>query len=233
MSFQGKYQVLNPLGDGECQSFRARQVSSGGMVILHHLAARQASSRQPDLPSLVFSFLRNAPPDRSRQLLDMGEEEGRIWVATVDSPECLDLRRWLLSGLEPQGGGAGNALTAEGRIGPGSPDSRHVFNAEALRKAWSVRDNAPAAPGPLSAPPGVPPPEKNPGALTPPPDTPSVPSHADNDGAAPSVVGFWEKFSKADPPVHAEPVPTPPAGRKEVEVPSAAPQGTAVFFPQR
>jgi len=229
VSFQGKYQILSALGEGECQSFRARQISSGRMVILHHLAARQASSRQPDLPSLVFSFLRNATPEKSRELLDMGEEEGRIWVATVDSPDCLDLRRWLLSGLEPPPGGAGNALTAEGRIGPGDPDSRHVFNAEALRKAWSVRDGAPASPVP---PPAISPAEESPGADIPPPETEFAPSQITEEGAH-SVVGFWEKFSEAGPSEPAAPAPKSPAGPKNAEAPSAAPQGTAMFFPQR
>lgn len=229
MSFQGKYQILTALGEGESQSFRARQVSSGRMVILHHLAAGQASSRQPDLPSLVFSFLRNATPEKSRELLDMGEEEGRIWVATVDSPECLDLRRWLLSGLEPPPGGAGNALTAEGRIGPGDPDSRHVFNAEALRKAWSVRDGAPASSAPPQA---ISPAVESPGADIALPETASAPSQVTEEGA-PSVVGFWEKFSEAGPSEHAAPASKPPAGPKNAEAPSAAPEGTAMFFPQR
>ncbi len=99
MSFQGKYEILSTLSEGEAKSYRAKKISSGRPVILHHLAANQATAAQPDLASLIFKFLRAASKEASRNFLDMGDEEGRVFIVTADVPECLNLRQWLQSGI--------------------------------------------------------------------------------------------------------------------------------------
>ncbi len=99
MSFQGKYEILSTLNEGEAKSYRARQISSGRPVILHHLAANRPATAQPDLASLVFKFLRAASKEASRNFLDMGDEEGRIFIVTADVPECLNVRQWLQSAI--------------------------------------------------------------------------------------------------------------------------------------
>jgi hypothetical protein len=230
VSFQGKYQILASLGAGEAQSFRARQHSSGRSVILHYFAVYQAPARQPDLPSLIFSFLRNAAAERSQQLLDMGEDEGHIIVVTADAPECRDLRQWLESGLEPQVEEEGNAHPADVPSGPAKPASTYVFNTEALRQAWSSREDIPAAPASLTAHPAVPPPNEGPDDLLPPAKDSAAP-FLNTEFGQPSVVRFWEKFSEADAAEHPAPVPMPSAGLKNADVRSGVPQGTAFFLP--
>ena len=97
MDFQGRYQILEMLVDGEARTFKARQTSSGRTVLLHQLWAERTPPHQPDLATLVFGFLRRATADEMKVLIDMGEEAGRVFVVTEDLPMFHDLRRWLQS----------------------------------------------------------------------------------------------------------------------------------------
>ena len=97
MDFQGRYQILEMLRDGEARTFKARQTSSGRIVLLHQLWVERTPANQPDLASLVFGFLRRATAEEMKSLIDMGEEESRVFVVTEDLPGCQDLRRWLQS----------------------------------------------------------------------------------------------------------------------------------------
>ena len=97
MDFQGRYQILEMITDGEARTFKARQTSSGRTVLLHQLWVERTPPHQPDLASLVFGFLRRATADEMKVLIDMGEEGGRVFVVTEDLPIFLDLRQWLRS----------------------------------------------------------------------------------------------------------------------------------------
>jgi len=97
MDFQGRYQILEMLNDGEARTFKALQTSTGRSVLLHQLWVERTPPNQPDLPSLVFGFLRHASADEMKTLVDMGEEEGRVFVVTEDQPVFQDLRQWLQS----------------------------------------------------------------------------------------------------------------------------------------
>ena len=97
MDFQGRYQILEMLRDGEARTFKALQTSSGRIVLLHQLWVERTPPNQPDLASLVFGFLRRATAEEMKSLVDMGEEESRVFVVTEDLPGCQDLRQWLQS----------------------------------------------------------------------------------------------------------------------------------------
>ncbi len=147
MSFQGKYEILSTLGEGESKSYRARQISSGRPVILHHLRADRTATAQPDLANLVFEFLRTASKEASRNFLDMGDEEGRIFIVTADAPECLDLRKWLQAGIGVPAGNDGTPDDAK------NVQLTHNFTTDALRQLArsAMGVPAPASPGPPSA----------------------------------------------------------------------------------
>ena len=97
MDFQGRYQILEMLSDGEARTFKALQTSSGRIVLLHQLYQERTPPNQPDLASLVFGFLRRATAEEMKSLVDMGEEASRVFVVTEDLPGCQDLRQWLQS----------------------------------------------------------------------------------------------------------------------------------------
>ena len=101
MSFQGKYQQLSALSDGESQTFRAVQVSTGRQVLIHQLTAGKVPPQQPDLASLIFKFLRSASEEDSRKLLDMGDEDGRVFVVTEDVACDMDDLAGLLYDCRP------------------------------------------------------------------------------------------------------------------------------------
>ena len=97
MEFQGRYQILELLNDGEAKTFRARQTSSGRAVLVHQLWTERTPPNQPDLASMFSSFLRRATAEEMKVLIDMGEDAGRVFVVTQDLPIFLDLRQWLQS----------------------------------------------------------------------------------------------------------------------------------------
>jgi hypothetical protein len=217
VSFQGKYRILSVLSEGECQSFRALQISSGRPVLLHHLAAGRTPSPQPDLASLIFRFLRSASAEEGRHFLDMGEDEGRMFVVTADVPECQDLRKWLQSVTEAQAGKEGDAQPAEETPGPGSIEFTRGFTTEALRQVSGSPASAPAppSPGPRAEQPVVPTPEKSPDALKPPAETPAASSEVTDSGAT-DFTAFWEKSSREKSPEALKPPPDIPAASSEV-----------------
>ncbi len=219
MSFQGKYEVLSALSEGEVQSFRARQVSSGRLVLVHHLAAGHTPGLQPDLASLVFLFLRRASVEQSRHLLDMGEDEGRIYIVTADAPECLNLRKWLQLVPEAPAEKGGESQPGEEAPSPADLNTTTAFNAEALRVLFSP-PSAPVSPssGPL-VPPVVSTSEESHNALEPPDDIPAASSEAPESGTT-AFFEFWENASVGDLAGHPTPTPTPPTSEPSPESPS-------------
>ena len=150
MSFQGKYQQLSALSDGESQTFRAVQVSTGRQVLIHQLTAGKVPPQQPDLASLIFKFLRSASEEDSRKLLDMGDEDGRVFVVTADVPACLDLRQWLLAATDPQPGKPAEPPPAEKTPSLEDIGATRGYTTEAMKEALrsAQKPPAPAAPAP-------------------------------------------------------------------------------------
>jgi len=234
MSFQGKYRILSALSEGEVRLFRALQISSGRQVLVHHLTEGHAAAVQPDLASLIFRFLRSASVKQSRDLLDMGEDEGRIFVVTADVPECLDLRKWLKSVPEPPAEKDGEPQPSEETPSPTTLDSTTAFTAEALRVLFSPKSTpAPSSPELLAAPPAVSNPEESPGVSEPPAEQPAELSDEVPDAGPAAFVEFWESASVADHPGHPTPVFMPPIEEKSVEGSSEAlviPEVSAEFL---
>jgi len=160
MDFQGRYQILEMLTDGEARTFKARQTSSGRTVLLHQLWVERTPPHQPDLASLVFGFLRRASAEDMKVLIDMGEEGGRVFVVTEDLPVFHDLRQWLQSAAgtpetagkasvskpapsaDARGGGVTRGLTSQSRQeSPASPD--------AMQRLTSPKGPKPPIPPPL------------------------------------------------------------------------------------
>lgn len=57
MSFLEKYHVVSMLGAGETNSFRAQEISTGRHVVVHQLVSGQPSPQQPDLMSMIYTYL--------------------------------------------------------------------------------------------------------------------------------------------------------------------------------
>jgi len=159
MDFQGRYQILEMLTDGEARTFKARQTSSGRTVLLHQLWVERTPPHQPDLASLVFGFLRRASAEEMKVLIDMGEEAGRVFVVTEDLPMFHDLRQWLQS--------ASGAPEAAGKTSVSKPASSADASAGGVSRGLpsKTRQESPASPDatqPLTSPkvrkPPIPPP---------------------------------------------------------------------------
>jgi hypothetical protein len=230
VSFQGKYRVQTALGDGETKSFRGLENSSGRPVLIHHVVPDRTPPNQPDLASLILKFLRTATSKESENFLDMGEEEGRLFVVTADVPECLDLRKWLQS--------AGGWLTGEKRDHPASPEAAtgsedlgftQAYTTEVLRQLARCLAN-PSETAPAQSPPPQPAPpsrEKGPGILIPAPEIPAPTVNATLSGSQ-GFAGFWDKSSRSDPSGHPASIsapPSPPGGAGDPSIFSEATQG--------
>lgn len=229
MSFQGKYQVLSALSEGEVRLFRAVQISSGRPVLVHHLAAGHTPAPKPDLASLIFLFLQTASTEQARHLLDMGEDDGRIFVVTADVPECLDLRKWLQLTPEAPAEKGGEPQPAEEAPRPEEPDTTTAFDSETLRVLHSPpSEPVPPSAEPLAAPPDIPNPENGLGDLEPPAEITAASFEAPESGPA-TFVEFWETASLSDLAGHPTPIPTPTHSGISPEVPSEVPEVSPEF----
>ena len=110
MSFLEKYHVVSMLGAGETNSFRAQEVGTGRHVVVHQLVSGQPSLQQPDLMSMIYTYLPGEGTPGTEHFLDSGQEENRIFIVTSDVPECLSLRGWLQYIADSQGGAAAPVL---------------------------------------------------------------------------------------------------------------------------
>ena len=235
MSFQGKYQILSALSDGESQSSRAKQISSGRPVLVHHLAAGRTPPDQPDLASLVFKFLRSATAEESRNLLDMGEDEGRIFVVTADVPACLDLRQWLQSVTEAHAGEEDDAQrAAHGTLDSGNLDFTRTFTTEALRQVARLLVSASVRPSPepMAPPPAVSAPDKSPRVIIPPPEVPAASSEF-ADSTPRNFAGLWEMASPSNLSGHPASLPMPPPSLSGSEGPLDIPEVGAESLSRR
>src|ERR1019366_9571914 len=97
MSFLEKYYVVSLLAEGETKSFRAQEIKTGKPVLLHQLLRERTAPGEPDLASMVFKNIPGTGAPGSEHFVDMGQDDGRVFIVTADVPNCLDLRRWLQS----------------------------------------------------------------------------------------------------------------------------------------
>ena len=235
MSFQGKYEILSALNDGESQSFRALQISSGRPVLVHHLVAGRSPSGQADLASLIFKFLRTASTEEGRHLLDMGEDEGRVFVVTADVPECQDLRTWLLAVTEAHSEqGVDDPPAGSEMPDSGNLDFTRTFTTEALRQVSRLSASLPvsASQAPSAVPKAVPAPEKSPGIPVPPAVLPAAPAGSAGDGMI-DFAGFWEKSSPVNLPGSPASKPPPIPSPFGLEDSSEVPEVTAEYLSRR
>src|ERR1035438_8370537 len=112
MSFLEKYHVVSMLGAGEANSFRAQEISTGRHVVVHQLVSGQPSVQQPDLMSMIYTYLPGEGTPGTEHFLDSGQEEDRIFIVTSDVPGCLSLRGWLQFIADSRGGAAAPAPVA-------------------------------------------------------------------------------------------------------------------------
>ena len=103
MSFLEKFQIVSNVGAAETNTFRAQEILTGRPVLVHQIMNVQTSSIQPDLMSLVYTYLPGAGTSGTEHFLDSGEDDDCIYIVTSDVPECLDLRQWLQFIADSQG----------------------------------------------------------------------------------------------------------------------------------
>src|SRR5579863_8878345 len=113
MSFLKNYYVVSLLAEGETKSFRAQEIATGRTVLLHQLLRERTVSGQPDLASMVLKNIPGTGAPGSEHFVDMGQDDGRVFVVTADVPDCLDLRRWLRSLESTQGTPQPSATVAQ------------------------------------------------------------------------------------------------------------------------
>ena len=236
VSFQGKYEILSALSDGESQSFRALQISSGRPV------TRSPSCRRSNsLPATRFGFIDLQVS--SQRIRRRGSEFSRYgrrgWPHLCGDGGCAGMFR--PSPMAPVGdrgasGKEGDAQpAAEGTPDLGSIEFTRNFTTEALRQfsRFPVSEPVPPSPGPRAAQPPVPPPEKSPGDLIPPSEIPAA-SPEDTDHGPTEFTGFWEKYSPANPAsTPGTPIPTPPTSPKSSDGPSEVPEVTGGLLSRR
>jgi len=253
MDFQGRYQLLEILSDGDARTFKAIQISSGRSVLLHHLWAERTPPNQPDLASLVFRFLRHASADEMKVLVDMGEEGGRVYVVTEDLPAFQDLRQWLESragGPEIAGKPSVMRPAASGEAAPRGAAGELPTQARQKSLISPAGTKLPFTPTKAAQPPVAPPPpskaEPEPGEFTrvffakdelkpqptrpasAPPAKPSTPSplEAEKTRKSQPAAPFEVAFEPTQQPRRG---PIPPAGEKPLppSPPAPGPQGEA------
>jgi hypothetical protein len=227
VSLQDKYRIQSALNDGESQSFRAVEISSGRSVLIHRLGTGRTPPGQPDLAFLIFKFLRSASTEQSRYLLEMGEDEGRIFVVTADAAGCLDLRQWLQSAMGVPGEKGDAQPELGGALEPGNFDFTRTFTTEALRKFSRIVTNSAAPPAPATDAPNVPTDKQASDDLAGPKTTPPPPPKLANTGSHEFTV-FWDKYYPQDAVEPPKGDATPAAARKKRDdapsVPAVGPE---------
>ncbi len=253
MDFQGRYQILEMLNDGEARTFKALQTSSGRTVLLHQLWVERTPPNQPDLASLVFGFLRHATADEMKILVDMGEEGDRVYVVTEDMPVFQDLRKWLQSRAgTPEAAGKATGLKPAPRADSGAGGASGGSPTQAKQESLTSPDGTTQlfTPTNVAKPPvAAPAPSKAKGEISEftraffgnevpkpqsarpvssPPDKPSAPStsKAEKPPESQPSAGFEVAFW---PPKQQPRGPTPPAVEKPLppSPPAPSPQGGA------
>jgi len=96
------YELLEVLTEEEPSTFRARQVSSGRIVLLHRLSGGRSYPDQVGLIRTVVQYLRKGPTASRRLVLDMVEHEGAMYLITEVLPGFRTFSQWLASEMKGQ-----------------------------------------------------------------------------------------------------------------------------------
>lgn len=102
MAFLDKYELLEVISDEDTRTFKARQASSGRMVLVHQLSGGRTHTDQIDLIRMVVRYIRNASPQSLSRVLDMEEHKGSVYLVTELLPEFRTVRSWLESEIKKQ-----------------------------------------------------------------------------------------------------------------------------------
>jgi len=94
------YELLEVLTEEEPRTFRARQVSSGRIVLLHRLSGGPSYPGQAGLIRTVVRYLRQASTASRGLVLDMVEHNGVTYLVTELPPGFRTFNHWLASELK-------------------------------------------------------------------------------------------------------------------------------------
>ena len=89
MDFEQKYELIAPLPGEGPKSFRARQKGLARDVTVHFLVGGQTSANQA-----LLTRLRALPPDSMARLIEVGNNNGVLYIVTV-APPFQHLLEWL------------------------------------------------------------------------------------------------------------------------------------------
>jgi hypothetical protein len=89
MDFYQKYELIDPLPGEGTRSFRARQIVTGREVAVHLLVSGKTGENDT-----LLSRLRALPERSLRKLIEVGDNDGTVFVAT-EAPPFLHLADWL------------------------------------------------------------------------------------------------------------------------------------------
>src|SRR5580658_1754895 len=102
MDFYQKYELIDPLPGEGTRSFRARQIASGREVAVHLLVGGKSAENDT-----LLTRLRALPEPSLRKLIEVGDNDGTIFVAT-EAPPFLHLSEWLTE--QERAAGAADSL---------------------------------------------------------------------------------------------------------------------------
>ncbi|MGH9432496.1 MAG: hypothetical protein ACRD3T_13225 [Terriglobia bacterium] len=99
MKLSDKYELLDLLHELETKTYRARQILSGRLVLIH---LRPVGGGPPwpshdDTFGMLWKYLKATLPEGRSKVLDMGEYENGIYLATEIVPGFQSLDQWLQS----------------------------------------------------------------------------------------------------------------------------------------
>jgi hypothetical protein len=97
MKLSNKYELLDLLHDGATKTYQARQIPSGRQVLVHlrPLAGAASPGNHDDTVAMLWRYLKATLPEGRSKLLDMGEYEEGVYVATETLSGFQSLDQWL------------------------------------------------------------------------------------------------------------------------------------------
>ena len=88
MDFKNKYALLDLIPGDEASSYRGRQLASGRDVTVHLLCGAPAENDR------LLSRIRALPPESLRQVVEIGEQDGTVYLVTA-APPHRQISEWL------------------------------------------------------------------------------------------------------------------------------------------
>ncbi|MGH9452654.1 MAG: hypothetical protein ACRD2O_01630 [Terriglobia bacterium] len=130
MTLSEKYELLDLLYEGETKTYRARQIPSGRQVLVHlrTLGGGPSQGSHGDTLGMLWKYLKATLPEGRSKVLDMGEYENGVYVATEVVTGFQSLDQWLQSQTAPLDD-ATVIVRAPGTAPPGSasPESTRTI----------------------------------------------------------------------------------------------------------